>query len=303
MRPQPVPSPAQPTCRAEAAQQHAPMTVPAEDAAPAAAAATIEPGEGASYAEPIPEAPAPVQEPAPRPADDLASRPAHPGQQATFELCLFCFQVIRAHLEGQPPPPFPQAADPGYKAPIFVTWYRNKRNGNSGLEMRGCIGCLEPVVLQPGLSEYALRSSMQDKRFSPVKLDEVSSLTCKISILYQFEVCADPYDWEVGVHGILVSFSDAEGKAYSATYLPEVPPENSMTRQTAIRELVTKSGYTGPCDQEFLKSVKVKRYRTLVQSVGYADYVRGLGEATKGLATAAATSSLVGVSSAVVHAT
>lgn len=161
-----------------------------------------------------------------------------------------------------------------------MTWLKKRRNDkglNGELELRGCIGCLEPVVLAPGLSEYALRSSMQDRRFSPVKLDEVPSLTCKLSILYEFEVCSHMHDWEVGLHGVLINFADSQGRQYSATYLPEVPREHGMTRETAIRELVVKAGYVEACDKAFLSGIEVTRYKTLVQSVAYLEYLRVAG--------------------------
>jgi len=190
------------------------------------------------------------------------------------ELCCFCFQVLRAHLESSPLPRFP--ADPGFKAPLFVTWLKPRQGcganttSTSELELRGCIGCLEPIHFDSGLTEYAIRSSMKDRRFPPVKLDEVPSLTCRISILHQFEPCAHAFDWQVGVHGVLLNFSDGQGRRFSATYLPEVAKEHGMTREVAIRELVAKSGYPGPC-QEILDYVEVTRYQTIVESVSYQD--------------------------------
>jgi len=198
----------------------------------------------------------------------------------TCELCCFCFEVLSAHLHHQPPPPFPACADPSFRAPLFVTWLKRRRDNNglsSEAQLRGCIGCLEPVVLRPGLSEYALRSSMQDRRFAPVCLDEVSSLTCKLSILHQFEPCAHAYDWQVGLHGVLINFTDAQHKQFTATYLPEVAQEHRMSRETAIRELVIKSGYAGPCDQALVNRLQVTRYQTLNDSVGYWDFLRFSG--------------------------
>mmetsp|Transcript_9622 Transcript_9622/g.17274 ORF Transcript_9622/g.17274 Transcript_9622/m.17274 type:complete len:242 (+) Transcript_9622:46-771(+) len=185
------------------------------------------------------------------------------------ELCCFCFEVLQAHLESMPLPRFP-SADP-FKAPLFVTWLKQRAYGARDLELRGCIGCLEPIDLDTGLSEYAIRSSMKDRRFPPVKLDEVPSLTCRLSILHQFEPCAHAFDWQVGVHGVLLNFSDSRGRRFSATYLPEVAREHGMTREVAIRELVAKSGYPGPCDQGLIDCMEVTRYQTHVESVAYQD--------------------------------
>jgi len=199
-----------------------------------------------------------------------------PKGSAMSELCHFCFQVLLAHLRSRSPPPFPASADPFFKAPLFVTWMvkrRNEQNGTWDLALRGCIGCLEPIGFCPGLSEYALRSSIQDARFPPVKLDEVPLLTCKLSTLYQFETCAHIYDWQIGVHGLLIKFTDMHGRQYSATYLPEVAREQGMSHALAIKELVTKSGYTGPLEQGILERIQVTRYRTLVESVAYNEFV------------------------------
>lgn len=198
------------------------------------------------------------------------------GRVAT-ELCRFCFQVLRAHLQRLPLPPFPSSADSSLKAPLFVTWLkrrgadRGERYLERDLELRGCIGCLEPILFCSGLSEYVLRSSMQDKRFPPVRLEEVPSLTCRLSILHQFEHCLDVYDWQVGVHGVLINFADSAGRQFTATYLPEVAREHGMTKEVAIRELVTKAGYTGPCNKELLASIKVTRYQTHVESLTYLE--------------------------------
>jgi len=197
------------------------------------------------------------------------------------ELCCFCFQVLISHLRGKSAPQFPATADPFFKAPLFVTWLKRRRGDRAETaepDLRGCIGCLEPVVIRPGLAEYVLRSSMQDRRFPPVTLEEVPSLTCRLSILFQFEACKRPYDWEIGIHGVLINFTDAHHRNFSSTYLPEVAREHGMTQAAAIRELVIKAGYSGPCDQDLLSRIQATRYQTLVTSVTYREYMWFAGE-------------------------
>lgn len=199
-----------------------------------------------------------------------------PKGAATCELCCFCFQVLLAHLHNQPPPSFPSTADPFFKAPLFVTWMKRRKGKHTGvgeLELRGCIGCLEPIIFSPGLSEYALRSSLQDSRFPAITLEEVPSLTCKLSILFQFEPCLHAYDWQVGVHGVIINFLDSQGRRYSATYLPEIAREHGMTRDVAIRELVIKSGYPGLCDEELVARMQVTRYQSVVEGIAYWEYL------------------------------
>lgn len=204
--------------------------------------------------------------------------------EATADLCRYCFHVLNSHLRGQPPPPFPCSADPTYSTPIFVTWLKSRRDPrdprgetSGSPELRGCIGCLEPISLGPGLPEYALRSALQDRRFPPIRHEELPFLSCKLSILHRFERCADVMDWQVGVHGVLINFPDARGRQFSATYLPEVALEHRMTREIALRELVAKAGYQGPCDEELLSKMQVTRYQTVVEHVPYREYVGALG--------------------------
>jgi len=46
-----------------------------------------------------------------------------------------------------------------------------------------------------------------------------------VSILTNFEDANDCMDWEVGIHGIRIEFINENGSRRTATYLPEVAPE------------------------------------------------------------------------------
>ena len=74
------------------------------------------------------------------------------------------------------------------------------------------------------LGEYALISALEDDRFPPMTLKEVPQLSVGLSLLVNFTELQDPYDWEVGVHGVEIEFTEA-GREYSATFLPEVMTE------------------------------------------------------------------------------
>lgn len=43
----------------------------------------------------------------------------------------------------------------------------------------------------------------------------------------------------------MLHFEDQSGRKYSATYLPEVPPDAGFTIVSSIKELIRKSGFTG----------------------------------------------------------
>jgi AMME syndrome candidate gene 1 protein len=86
-----------------------------------------------------------------------------------------------------------------------------------------------------------------------------------VSLLTHFEDCSDPYDWQIGKHGIYLSFSSSASsqRKYTATYLPDVIPAQNWTQDEALASAMRKSGYQGPIDAEFIKSkVKVRRYQS-----------------------------------------
>lgn len=60
-----------------------------------------------------------------------------------------------------------------HECPLFVTFNRND-------VLRGCIGCLEPLVLCTGLKDYTLKAGLYDSRFDALTLNDLKdeSLTC-----------------------------------------------------------------------------------------------------------------------------
>lgn len=105
-------------------------------------------------------------------------------------------------------------------SPLFVTWKIGKDK-----RLRGCIGTFNAMNLQSGLREYAVTSAFKDSRFNPVSREEFPKLSVSVSILRHFEDGDDYLDWEVGTHGIRIEFINEKGNKRTATYLPEVAPE------------------------------------------------------------------------------
>ena len=68
---------------------------------------------------------------------------------------------------------------------------------------------------------------------SPTSASELPSLRVSVSFLVNYEPCSTPYDWIVGVHGIIITFV-ANRRTYSATYLPEVALEHKMTKDDVV---------------------------------------------------------------------
>ncbi|KAL2014119.1 hypothetical protein VTN00DRAFT_1644 [Thermoascus crustaceus] len=142
----------------------------------------------------------------------------------------------------QPEPTFrrPKLDEKAY--PLFVTWNTLSRNGHKSL--RGCIGTFEAQDLPSGLKSYALTSAFDDTRFSPIPASLLSSLSCSLTLLGNFEPCTNAMDWILGTHGLRISFIH-RGRRYGATYLPDVAVEQGWTKEETVESLMRKAGWDG----------------------------------------------------------
>uniref|UniRef100_A0A7S0BCN9 AMMECR1 domain-containing protein n=1 Tax=Pyrodinium bahamense TaxID=73915 RepID=A0A7S0BCN9_9DINO len=200
--------------------------------------------------------------------------------EVTEELVAFCFKVLLAQLQQRPEPSLcvAEAIAAAKVAGLFVTWKTPDDH------LRGCMGALHPVPLDRGLADFALRSALHDRRFEPVELQEVPSLTCRVSLLHSFEPCMDAHDWEVGVHGVHIAFEVPSGPfcpcditSYEATFLPEVMVEHDMDHEVAIRKLVRKAGYRGNCDESLVDGIDATRFQSSIREFAFSDLARRHG--------------------------
>lgn len=168
--------------------------------------------------------------------------------------------------------------DPEAEYPLFVTW--NKLSGPPGgggeYDLRGCIGTFEAQPLSDGLSSYAVIAALHDSRFHRVTRRELPSLQCAVTLLTDFEDASGGImDWEVGVHGIRISFQ-WEGRRYGSTYLPDVAREQGWTREQALLSLMRKAGWEGRRDRwrEVAEAggMRVVRYRGDKEACTYGEY-------------------------------
>lgn len=155
---------------------------------------------------------------------------------ATSEMCQFCFDIVISDLSSENTrfandsvPLFMSALPPTIACPLFITWDKKKVDSSVEYVLRGCIGSLSPRPLATAVRDYALTSALRDNRFDPVRLEEVPNLRVGVSLLVKYEQCTHVYDWQVGIHGILIKFTE-NGFDYSATYLPEVAKEQQYVR-------------------------------------------------------------------------
>ena len=113
---------------------------------------------------------------------------------------------------------------------------------------------------------------------------------------------ADSYlDWEIGVHGIHITFpqpslvpstpnrSEAPSPlsstpsiptrstlrhSYSATYLPQIAPEQGWDKIETIDSAIRKAGWNGRITEDLRRSVKLRRYQSRKCAATWEEYVR-----------------------------
>ncbi|KAJ8588789.1 alport syndrome [Rhizopogon salebrosus TDB-379] len=210
------------------------------------------------------------------------------------EHCFHAFDALYCALTSSEPipPTFPDA-----EYALFVTW--NTRSSHSGRSprLRGCIGNFDAMPLRSGLAEYALTSAFKDSRFRKIERRELPSLECGISLLTDFEDASSYLDWTVGTHGIYISFpnpslyppssstpSPLSSSAYlprfssrntlTATYLPDVIPDQGWDKVEAVESAMRKAGWSGAITEDTFRTVKLRRYQSRKCMVGWDEFVQ-----------------------------
>ncbi|TFK56172.1 alport syndrome [Heliocybe sulcata] len=212
----------------------------------------------------------------------------------TREHCFYAFDALYCALTSSEPisPNFPDE-----KYPLFVTW--NTRSSRRAPRLRGCIGTFEAQPLHEGVAEYALISAFKDHRFRRIEEKELPTLECGISLLTDFEDASSYLDWTIGVHGISISFPHpslipastpstepsspfssspslprySSKQSFSATYLPDVMPQQGWDRIEAVDSAIHKAGWDGRITEDLRRSIKLRRYQSSKCTVGWDEYV------------------------------
>ncbi|KAI0069979.1 hypothetical protein K474DRAFT_1687611 [Panus rudis PR-1116 ss-1] len=220
-------------------------------------------------------------------------------QICTPEHCFHAFDALYCALTSKKPIP---PKFPNEKYPLFVTWNTLPSRPGRSPRLRGCIGNFEPMSLHEGLAEYALISAFRDTRFNKIEEWELENLECGISLLTDFEDGSSYLDWTVGVHGIYISFphpsllasaTDDRSEApsplssstsiptrstlrhsYSATYLPQVAPEQGWDKIETVDSAIRKAGWSGRITEDIRRSVKLRRYQSRKCSVTWSEYAQ-----------------------------
>ncbi|KAF2433868.1 hypothetical protein EJ08DRAFT_607095 [Tothia fuscella] len=154
--------------------------------------------------------------------------------------------------------------------PLFVTW--NTVSSRGRVSLRGCIGTFEPHELDDGLRSYALTAALEDTRFNPISTRELPTLECGVTLLTDFEPISDPMDWDIGTHGLRISFI-VSNRRYGSTYLPDVAREQGWTREETMISLMRKAGWNGRSSEwRSVRDLKVIRYQGFKASLWYGEW-------------------------------
>jgi len=219
-------------------------------------------------------------------------------EACTTQHCFHAFDTLYCALtDADPiPPSFPNTA-----YPLFVSWQTQSSRPGGHPRLRGCIGTFEALPARQGLAEYALVSAFNDSRFRKIEERELPRLECGISLLTDFEDASTYLDWTIGVHGIHISFPHpstilsitspsstpsplssssnlltsrfrSTKRSFSATYLPEVIPDQGWSKVEAVDSAIQKAGWNGPITEDLRRAIRLRRYQSSRCEVSFEQY-------------------------------
>ena len=135
----------------------------------------------------------------------------------------------------------------------------------------------------------------------PLEYTHDTKTNNSVSLLTDFEDGTSYLDWTIGVHGVSISFphpsllagspdrSEAPSRlssstsiptrsslkhSYSATYLPQIAPEQGWNKIETIDSAIHKAGWDGRITEDIRRSVRLRRYQSKKCSVGWEEYAQ-----------------------------
>ena len=107
-----------------------------------------------------------------------------------------------------------------------------------GARLRGCIGDIFPrQPLYRSVMSNAVNAAVNDRRFPPLSLAELSDLHVEISALTLPEEVNSCRDIRLGVDGIILQKGQRR-----AVFLPQVAPEQGWSLEETLSQLSRKAG-------------------------------------------------------------
>ena len=137
--------------------------------------------------------------------------------------------VVEAVTLGRLPEHVPTEGIFAERRGVFVTLRNNGR-------LRGCIGVVESdTPLGDSVARCAAGAALQDPRFAPMRVADLSHLQIEISLLSPAEPIRI-HDIEIGRHGLIVVSGDRRG-----LLLPQVAVEHRLDREHFLSETCLKA--------------------------------------------------------------
>jgi uncharacterized protein len=137
--------------------------------------------------------------------------------------------VVDAVTLGRLPEHVPTDGIFGEKRGVFITLRNNDR-------LRGCIGVVEAETpLGDSVARCAAGAALQDPRFAPMRVADLSQLQIEVSLLSQPEPIAINAI-KIGRHGLIVVSGDRRG-----LLLPQVAVEHQLNREQFLSETCRKA--------------------------------------------------------------
>jgi len=156
------------------------------------------------------------------------------------------------------------------------------------------------VLLFPLLVSYHNERTLMSVSFLSLIRTLFFFSSNSISLLTHFEDAPTYLDWTIGKHGIYISFPDpalyptsrsssntpspfssssflprfASRRTLTATYLPDVIPEQGWSKIEAVESAIRKAGWSGSITEDTRRSVKLRRYQSAKCIVGWSDFVQ-----------------------------
>jgi AmmeMemoRadiSam system protein A len=113
----------------------------------------------------------------------------------------------------------------------FVTLHQGKN-------LRGCIGRMSAgLPLEETVRVMAVEAAFGDPRFPPLQAEELPRCSIEISALSPLELCPDPRQVKVGVHGLYLI-----RRGRSGVLLPQVPVEQGWDLNEYLDYICVKAG-------------------------------------------------------------
>jgi AmmeMemoRadiSam system protein A len=104
-------------------------------------------------------------------------------------------------------------------------------------KLRGCIGRADAIhALVETVAQCAIMAALQDPRFKPLRLEEMTELEIEISVLSELRPVRLE-EIELGIHGIVISRCASRG-----LLLPQVALEHNLSATQFLEAACRKAG-------------------------------------------------------------